>query len=506
MLFSTRLIKLSAILLVFCGCSTTTDVPLPLTSTSTEAVELYNEAYYYYQQSEAVEAIGLFEKALALDPAMVLANLYIPETDPNKRKMYRDRAIANKNKGSEAEKILVDIYIANRDGRLIDRINLANNLVKAYPSSSQAHVHLGFAYTSVQDFDNAIKEYNKALSINPKEYRAWVGLAFHQVNVGNNILLPKKQQTKKLAVKYTDGMVKTRPNSPFSYQLRANVERQYGDFDKGKSYYQKMVDVAAEQSSSMRGSAHNVFAHNYLFSGDGQSARENYDLAISLAKRPIAVVNLSFYKLGSYLFQNDYDGALRVAQELDDTIDALGFTDASLNQQRARLEFMRFISFSLNQEKEKAYEALMRRQNYAAEGMRLMDVDEVRQRDFDSFNHQMQAWYYILFGEYDRAKEPLNKLYQIVSEIDNPNALNNYNGLSGMVQLFSGNASGSLSFFTENINPENYQYYSYFKALALRAAGKEQEAKEIFTYLANYNFNSWEAAMVRSLAKERLNS
>ena len=160
----------------------------------------------------------------------------------------------------------------------------------------------------------------------------------------------------------------------------------------------------------------------------------------------------------------------------------------------------------VNQEKEKAYESLMRRQNYAAQGMGLMEVDEVRQRDFDSFNYQMEAWYHILFGEYDQAKIPLDKLYQIVSKIDNPNALNNYNGLSGMVQLFTGNVSGSLSFFTENINPENYQYYSYFKALALKAAGKNQEAQEIFTYIANYNFNSWEAAMVRSLAKEQLSS
>ncbi len=506
MLFTTRLIKLSVVLLILFGCSTTTDVPLPVTSTSTEALELYNEGYYHFQQNEAVEAISLFEKALALDPELILANLYIPETDPNKRKMYRDRAIANKNNGSEAETILVDIYIANRDGRLMDRISLAKDLVNKYPSSSEAYVYLGFAYTSVRDFDNAINEYNKALSINSEQYRAWAGLAFHQVNVGNNILLPKEQQTKALAVKYTEGMVKARPNSPFSYQLRANVERQYSDFEKGKSFYQKMVDVAIEQGSSMRGSAHNVFAHNYLFSGDGNSARENYDIAISLAKRPIAVVNLSFYKLCSYLFQNNYGGALRVAQELDNTIDDLGFTEASLNQQRARLEFMRLISYSLNQEKEKAYESLMRRQNYAAQGMGLMEVDKVRQRDFDSFNYQMEAWYHILFGEYDQAKIPLDKLYQIVSKIDNPNALNNYNGLSGMVQLFTGNVSGSLSFFTENINPENYQYYSYFKALALKAAGKNQEAQEIFTYIANYNFNSWEAAMVRSLAKEQLNS
>jgi len=492
--------------MIFYGCSSTTDVPLPVTSTSTEALELYNEGHYLWQQNENLEAKALFEKALALDADLILANLYVPETDPNKRKMYRDRAISNKDKGSEAEKILVEIYVANRDGRLMDRVNLAKSLVDKYPSSSASYVALGFAYTAIRDFDNAIKEYNKALSINSEQYDAWVGLAFHQVNVGNNILMPKEQQTKALAVKYTKGLVKTRPNAPFSYQLRANVERQYSDFDKGQSYYQKMVDIATERGSSNRGNAHNVLAHNYLFSGNGESARENYNIAISLSKTPLGVVNLTLYKLGSYLFENDYEGALGVAQELDNTIDDLGFTEASLNQQRARLEFMRFISYSLNQEKEKAYESLMLRKNYATNAMELMEVDEIRQRNYDATNTRLEAWYHILFGEYDRAQEFLDKHYQIVSKIDSPNALNDYNALSGMIQLFSGNPSGSLSYFTENINPENYQYYSYFKALSLKAAGKNQEAQEIFSYLANYNFNNWAAAMVRSLAKEQLSS
>ncbi len=113
------------------------------------------------------------------------------------KEKFRDRAIANKNNGSDAETILVDIYIANRDGRLMDRISLAKDLVNKYPSSSEAYVYLGFAYTSVRDFDNAINEYNKALSINSEQYRAWAGLAFHQVNVGNNILMPKNNKQKR---------------------------------------------------------------------------------------------------------------------------------------------------------------------------------------------------------------------------------------------------------------------------------------------------------------------
>ena len=503
---SIRTVIVSTILLTIFSCTTSTDVPLPITTVSEDALDLFNRGYFHDSQNEWIEAKGLYEQALSLDPDFILANLYVPETDPNKRKEFRDRAIANKNNGNETEKLRVEIYVANRDGRLNDVVNVSKELVNKHPNSSEAYVILGNAYTSVRDFDNAIAQYNKALEINPEQYLAWRGLAAQQVNIGNNILLPKSRQTKALALKYTKGMVKTRSKSPFSYQVRANVERQYGDFSAAKPLYQKMVDVAEETGSSMKGSAYNVFAHNYLFGGDGETARENYDKAITLSRTPSGIVNLTIYKLQSYLFQNNYEGALGVAQDLDHKLNTLGFSEASLNQQKARVEFMRFIAYAHNQQKEEAFTALSARKDYATAAMSLMKIDDVIQRDFESFNAQMEAWHYILFGEYNRAEEQLKKLYPIASKIQSPSALDNYNALSGMVSLFSGDASGSLSYFNENINPENYQYYAYFKGLALKQAGQEKEAMAIFDYISNYNFNSWEAALVRSLAKKQLNS
>ena len=503
---SIRATVLSLLLLTFFSCTTSTDVPLPITTANEDALEPFNSGYFHQSQTEGYEAKELYEKALKLDQEFILANLYVPETDPNKRKAFRDRAIANKNNGSDAEKLRVEIYVANRDGRLEDRVNLSKELVNKYPKSSEAYVFLGNAYTSVRDFDNAISQFNKALEINPDQYRAWRGLAAHQVAIGNNILIPKSRQTKALALKYTKGMVKSRPKAPFSYQLQANVERQYSDFAAAKPLYQKMVDVAKETGSSMQGSAYNVFAHNYLFGGDGKTARENYDKAIAISKTPLAKVNVNIYKLQSYLFQDNYEGALRVAQDLDSTINTLEFSEASLNQQKARVEFMRFIAYANNQQKEEALTALNARKDYATAAMSLMKIDEVIQRNFDSFNAQMEAWHYILFGEYDKAEEQLNKLHPIASEIQSPSALDNYNALSGMVLLNTGKIDSSLSYFNENINPENYQYYAYFKGLALKQTGQEKAAREIFDYIANYNFNSWEAALVRSRAKKQLGS
>ncbi len=136
--------------------------------------------------------------------------------------------------------------------------------------------------------------------------------------------------------------------------------------------------------------------------------------------------------------------------------------------------------------------------------MNLMEVDAVRQRNYDATNAQMEAWYHILFGNYNEAEKKLGELYTIVSEIESPTALDEYSGLMGMVKLFGGDASGALEQFSENINTENYQYYSYFKAVALRAADQEDAAKEIFEQISSYNFNGLGVSLVRTLAGEQL--
>jgi hypothetical protein len=58
----------------------------------------------------------------------------------------------------------------------------------------------------------------------------------------------------------------------------------------------------------------------------------------------------------------------------------------------------------------------------------------------------------------------------------------------------------------ENFNNGNETaiYFNYFKGLALKAAGNDEDAKKIFNEIAKTNFSSWNIAIVRRLAKKQL--
>jgi len=503
-LFDYRTILSVAILLIV-GCSKTTDVDLPITSTSEEAKKLYNKAWYYWDQGEGLKGWGLMEEVLTLDPNFILANLYVPANEPNKRREHRDKAKENSKNGNDYEQLAVKMWVAEREGRSTDYINLCKELVSKYPGSSRAYVILGDAYTGLEDFDNAIANYDKALDINSNQYLAWSGLVKHQVTVGGNTMLPKDKQSKKLALKYANGLVKARPDAPFSYQIKGNIERQYNDMEAARVQYKKMIEVAEKTNSTSLGAGYNLVAHTYLFSGDYKKSRENYEMASSRSPSKYSKISYGEFGVWSYLYENDYDGAIKALDALDKKVDDQNFSESEVLNYKASNQFSKFIAHSYNQNKSDAYDAMQANRNLRQKRLSLDESeDEVSKRNFETFNAWMESWYYVLFAEYGEAQKSLERLYSLVKDLQSPGALDGYNSLSGMVSLFRGDPKNAVSYF-ENIEKENNVYFAYFKALALEAVGENEKAQEIFSFLANWNFQGWAPALVRGLAKEKVN-
>ena len=503
-----KLFKISNILfaLILFSCSKTTNVPLPITTSSPEALEYYNTGWYHWGDHDGPKQSEYMKKALSIDPDFILANLFVVEPDPNKRKQFRDRAIANKNTGNEAEKLLVEMFEAGREGQAGERIDLGKKLVERYPNTAQAYMELGDAYNAALEFDAAAENYKKAVKIDPQNVETWWRLASQHINVYNGqVLLPEKHQDKALGLKYVDKMISNRPDAAVGYQIRGNADRAKSDFESAKKWYQQALDkrrATGRVASGLLG----VIAHNLVFNGEFELAQKYYDDGIAEGNTGNTKYSVAAFKIQSYLFNNDYTGAIQVSNQILNDMENWGLSQVQLMNGKAGVELRKFLAYAHNQQKDEAYESLMQRKKYSKMGMELMEVDVVRQRNYDATNFEMAAWYNILFGEYDEAEKNLVELYAIVSDIESPTAQDVYSGLMGMVTLFRGDAEGALDQFSENINTENYQYYSYFKAVALKAAGKEDDAMEIFEQLANYNFNGLGVSLVRTLAGEQLDS
>ena len=492
-------------LLVMSACSSEKDVPMPVTSSSQKAIEFYKTAFTHWEQGEWTEARNNFSSALRVDPNFVLANLYALEPDPQQRRKYRQIAIDNKNNVTDAERIQVEMWEAQRDGQSSKRLSLAKELAGKYPKSSMAHVWLGTVFTEQFMFDEAIKSLKTATKINPNQFSAWRELAKHHVVVGFNNMLPKERQDKNLVIKYTEEMIRSRPKAPNGYQLRANIERQYSNFEGAKPLYEKMVEIVNETGSSAKPTALLISGHNLLFNGEFDEGIKLYDEAIAISDSPQRAYGLATnFKTVGYLFKGDYYAAQSLLDEVYETIDQTSNSEEQINNNKSNLFWTKMMIQSHNQQKKETFESLSQWKKF-----RKANLDENNQRQVDEHNagnYATEAWMNTLFGDYSKAKSLLKKHYDIASKWDDPSALDNYNGISGMVYVMEGNPDKALEFFNERIAPANYQYYSYFKALALKATQNKKDADDIFNFIANYNFASWEVGLTRELAKKALES
>lgn len=497
-----KILLIAAVL--FSACSTVDDVPLPFASTNEKATEFFNQAVYHIDQGEWREGRDNFQSALRVDPNFIMANMCGWSEDPVQTRKYRETAIASKESANDAEKIMIGMLEAGQKGKASERLELAKELVDKYSSSSEAHVILGNVYTGQDNIDKAIESYENALKVNPDNYNAWKQLARHHIVIGNNNMLPKDRQNKSKAVKYAEEMLRIRPKAPNAHQYRANIERQHSNFDEANKLYQKMVDVCNETGSTAKSTALIISAHNLLFSGQLNNSMTRYDEAIAISESPQTAHNLKLYKAVANLFYDKYYEGLEVLNEMMKDVSETSASQERVNGNTAQIFWNRMMMQAHNQQKSEAFKSLNQWKKY-----RKIDLDMDKEREVNAYNatnYAMEAWMHTLFGDYNKAKSLLAKHYEIAKTWESAGAFDTYNGIYGMVYVMQGNPTKALEYFDDRIDPGNYQYYSYFKALALKATQKEEEAKEIFEFIANYNFLSWEVGLTRNLAQKELDS
>tara|TARA_Y100001958_G_C21239967_1_gene567364 strand:+ start:227 stop:1735 length:1509 start_codon:yes stop_codon:yes gene_type:complete len=492
--------------LILSACSSIEDMPLPITSKSEKAIEFYEKGRYLQEQGEDYEASQNYEAALRIDADFVLANLNVQVEDPVQRRKYRDVAVSNKENVSDAEKLQVEIWMAYRDQENDKVIGLAKELTKKYPNSSESHIVLGDAYINQYMFEEGMASFEKAIEINPNSFRGYYGLVARHVVLGGPIMLPKEQRDEVKAKKYSEELIRIRPNSPVVYQIRANIERNASNFEEANKLYQKMIDVCNENGSLLKTTALLISGHNLMFSGDTEKAMNNYNEGIAIAATPQRQHNITFYKVYAHLLDNNYYEALNTLDGMLEIADQTSTSKERVIGNKAVIYWNKMMVHAHNQEKEKAFESLDKMIEYSE-----MNVDKDNNRQVRGFNgnkYRFSAWINALFGNYQKAKDQLKEhLKYVDKEKDGPTAMNNYYAISGMVSLMEGDPEKAVqSFENRNQQAEGEIYYNYFYGLALKAVGRTDEANEVFRFISNFNFLGWTTGVVRNMAQKALDS
>ena len=486
--------------IILLNCSKTNVVKLPITTTSPSALELYNKAMLSFDVGDGLEKRAALDSALALDPNFAMALEMYESPDPRLRIEHQERAKKMADKITEAERKMLKIRESYRNGDMDMALENARWLVDNHNDSFESYLWLGVVQSDRNELDNAITSLKQAIERNEDCYECNQILMGHHIAAGSQVMLPEDRRDVDLGMQYGDELIRIRNDHGAPFHLKANCYRQLGEFEKAKPLYEKSIEKRKGLSSE--GTAYVVSGHNYMFGGDLTTARERYASAIKLVDdNPNSWFILNLYLTYSYIFDNDYIGAIDNISSVEIQLDERNFDEITLLQRKGQASWHKMICYAHNQMEDEAYSALGQRIKFNKKRAELLKDANVT-REVKSDEQFQTAWVNILFGKYEDAKKNLEKLKKIQKKRNDPTAMYGYHGLAGMAHLMEGNHELALENF--NNGNETAIYFNYFKGLALKAAGNDEDAKKIFNEIAKTNFSSWNIAIVRRLAKKQL--
>ncbi len=486
--------------IIISSCSKKEIIKLPITSSSSQALEFWDRAMLSFQVNDQTEKRMYLDSALIIDPGFALALEFYQSPDPLIRKEHQEKAKSLKNRITEAEKKILYIRQSYRNGDMNEALSNAEWLAKNHSDSFESFVWLAQVQTDRRELEKATKSLNKALELNPDSYDAYFLLFSQHIPHGNQVLLPEEKRSVEKGLKYADEMIRIRGDHGRSYHMKGNCYRQIGEFEKAKVLYEEAI--VKRRGLSSEGTAHLISGHNYMFSGDMETARQRYNSAIELTKEnPNLWSLMEYYLTVSYIFDNDYIGAIENINKLEKQIETIGFDRISLLERKGQLNFQKLICYAHNQMEDDAYSSLENLFKLNWERASLLN-DENITRNVTANEQYQKAWVNILFGKYEKAKKNLGELKKIQEARNDPTAMYGYHSLSGMAHLMEGNYELAIENF--NKGDETDIYFNYFKGLSLKAQGKKEESLKIFKDLSNINFSNWDIAIIRGLAKNQL--
>jgi tetratricopeptide (TPR) repeat protein len=486
---------LAIVILVFgaAGCAQKEVSPdakeIPMTTGSEAARALYEEGDYLSDVGRNVQAREKFMAAVAEDPAFARGHFAQATVSVSYKEFQTclDKASEHLETASDGEKLLVEIGRTFLTNDTEQGVQLAKQLVEAYPESARAAIVLGGMRNAMNENEAARASYAGALELDPDSAGALFSMA-------NNYLFSEPRDFAK-AEEFALKINAAYPNEAKGYELLGDIKRAQNDLESALEAYNRATETDPTLAQAQHKKGHvNSFLGNY------DDARAAYDAAIEAAA-PENKAGFAPYRAFTYVHAGEIDTALDELEAVADNVAALG-TPAD--------QVKGFQVFALTSEAtvalhkgrmDRAASAIERRNQLVMEIGEEVGTDDalrLQEANCEMWNGLLAAY----SGDTDAAIEHADKIAMLVESDDNPRKMEPYHYVMGMVYLKQDNYEKAAEHLRQ-ANYENSMYIRYHLALAEEGVGNAEEAKAFFADVAGYNFNSVGFALLRGEAVER---
>jgi tetratricopeptide (TPR) repeat protein len=487
----TRLMFISLFLLVFISLlllvfnvgfsSPGEEGKIPITTASDEAKEAFLQGRNLFEKLRAQESRQYFEQAVSKDPNFALGYFFLANSQPTAKGFFenREKAVSLADKASEGERMWILGAQAGTTGNPAKQGELYKKLCDTYPGDERALTLLGNYYFGLQDYQQAIEQYEKAARINP-EYSQ----LYNQLGYANRFL-EKYEEAENAFKKYVELI----PDDPNPYDSYAELLMKIGRYDESIQKYQEALKVNSNFVAS-----HVGIATNLNFKGSHDAARKQlqklYDMARDDGERRAAYFAMAV----SYADQGNLDEAMNmikkqyeIAEKINDAAAMSGDLVATGNILMEKGEY--------DKAQKKYQKALTRVQESD-----LSDAVKANNKRVSLYN---MAYAALRKNDMETAKAKAEEFRKAVYDINNRFQIRLAHQILGMIALEEKQFDKAL----EELPQANLQnpYNLYRMALAYEGKGSREQAMEMYKKAANHNtLNSMNYAFIRNQAKQKV--
>jgi serine/threonine protein kinase/Tfp pilus assembly protein PilF len=259
------------------------------------------EAYHYFLRGRdefyrrTNEAEKFFKKAVSMDTTFATAYLWLGRTynsDRAERRKYFMKAKQFSHKTSKMEQLYIE---AELEENFEKKIQTYHQIIKQFPKEKYPHYWLGDHYAYHENFEAAVREFLKALELDPNFVPAMNALCNTYAETGNL----------KKADEYLNRLAAINPGDALPVMTIANLYYTDGKLDASIDKYKEVLEI-----NPNAGAEYNLSLINAL--------KGDFDQAIDWTNKLIAHESPYFMKPGGiclrgffYCYTGQYNEALR---------------------------------------------------------------------------------------------------------------------------------------------------------------------------------------------------